>query len=192
MKKTKIVLFMLLVFWFCILGFAGEISKIPKLAVTVIDVDNQGYFDYHGKVSKLVNRGQEVIWICNTTFTIYFGNQSPLVLNASGRPSWGKIVKGIQSSPFNPEHTERIRKRLKQLKDGLAKNTCKVAKMEINSRIKRLECILKKTASNKYQIVQAWISNNTLSGKYKYIIAAFLNGKIWIDDPEDIVDPPRR
>jgi hypothetical protein len=165
MKKNKILLMTLVVFCFCIQGIAGKISKPSVPAITIIDLDSKGYFNYHGKVSKMVQRGQKVIWICNAPFTIYFGNQSPLVLNPSTEPTWGKITKGIQSKPIEGKEVEKFTR-------GIVQFAYK--------------------ASEKYHIVRAWISVNALSGKYKYIVAAVKDGKIWVDDPEDIVDPPRR
>ena len=165
MKKNNVLLMTLVVFCFCIQGFTGEDYQAEKAAITIIDLDSKGYFNYHGKVSKMVERGQKVIWICNAPFTIYFGNQSPLVLNPSTEPTWGKITKGIQSKPIE-------RKELEKLTRGIVQFAYK--------------------ASEKYHIVRAWISINALSGKYKYIVAAVKNGKVWVDDPEDIVDPPGR
>jgi hypothetical protein len=188
MKKTKVLVVILVVFGFCIQGFAEEVSETSKLAVTVIDVDDQGYFNYYGKVSKLIKRGQGVFWICNSPFAIYYGNHSPLVLNAKGKAVWGKITKGLQSKPLDA-------KKIQQLKEGLSKiaeKACMCVKKDLESVIKKLNRILKKKVSEEYHIVKAWISTNALSGKYKYIVAAFRDGKIWVDDPEDIVDPPRR
>ena len=36
------------------------------------------------------------------------------------------------------------------------------------------------------------ISENALSGAYEYIVSVWDGEKIWIDDPEVIVDPPTR
>ena len=51
----------------------------------------------------------------------------------------------------------------------------------------------KKKQEKWYQTEDAWISNNTLQGSYKYSVSVYIPWVdiVIVDDPETIVPPPR-
>ena len=174
MKKSVVFLVLIV---FCLVMLKADSARKPavtKMNITRIDIDQRGYFNYHGQVSNMIVRGEEVVWICNAPFTVYFGKESPIVSNSKGIPlPWGSTMRGIQS----------------QTLDGLLRNPPPdLCKTSMNS----LKSLREKLKSGQYFIARAWVSRNALSGKYKYIIAAYVKGRVWVDDPEDIIDPPPR
>lgn len=120
-------------------------------AVVIKITFKDGYFSYKDQtndVSKVVERGAKVTWLCNVPFTIYFGKDSIIVGDSKGRGKPGYILTTIHS---------------------------------------------KKVEGKESYKAEATISNNCLSGHTKYAFAVWdgEKEKVWIDDPEVIVDPPR-
>jgi hypothetical protein len=121
-------------------------TKAAVIKITFKD----GVFNYKDQtndVSKVVDRGAKVTWLCNVPFTIYFGRDSIIVGDTKGRPQPGYILTTVHSSKVQEKDLYKA---------------------------------------------EAYISNNCLSGHTKYTIAVWAGKKVWIDDPEIIVDPPRR
>jgi hypothetical protein len=194
----KFMVFQCLIVLGLIMLMAGPVKKadLSDMNITFIDIEKQGYFNYHGQVSRTIERGEERIWVCNAPFTVYFGIESPIVTNSKGIPiPWGSTTRGIQSRPFDGskqgEYSEKLTK-LNDLLEKPPKDLCKMKIARFKSSRDKLKLALDKVKSGRYFIASAWVSHNALSGKYKYIIAVYMNGKVWVDDPEDIIDPPPR
>jgi hypothetical protein len=194
--KKSLVLFGL-IFLIMTMVWAGVLreSSLGEMNVTVINVDKQGYFNYFGRISKKIERGEKVVWICNAPFTVYFGKESPIVSSAKAIPAWGKTMRGIQAQVLDERIFQDLKRRLTVLDHMLKdppENLCKMKLTRLGFLRDQLKMALKKSSEGKCYIASAWVSKNALSGSYKYIIAAYAYDKVWVDDPEDIIDPPPR
>jgi hypothetical protein len=195
MKKFMVMLCLIVLCLAVVWAGSHRKSGLAGMNVTVIDVNKNGYFNYYGRVSKKIERGEQVVWISNVPFTVYFGNESPLVMNANAIPTWGSTMRGVQARILDDAMLEKMKRRMAALNALLKhppENLGKMKAVRLAFLRDGLRVALEKATAGKCFIAIAWVSQNALSGRYKYIIAAFANGNVWVDDPEDIVDPPPR